>query len=145
MVLLRATSYVFILLVLKFMVYSGDIANDTLVAYPEVDDQADASSDDINMSEKGLHLTKDTSIKIATFKEIVVRSLLYKKWPYAHFVGMAASLILNLITSDHQPSAWDQVQSKVKKMLHETIDDNNIALLSNLWNQIHSALKLKRN
>ena len=144
MLLLRTASCVFITLVLKFAVCSGDIANETLVASPELDDQSDASSVDINVSGKGLHLTKDRSIKITTFREIVIRSLLYNKWPYAHPLGMATSLILSLVKSNQQQSAWEQVKSRVKAMVHETIDDNNIALLSNLWNQIDSTLKLKR-
>ena len=144
MLLFRAVSYVLFPLVLNFLVCLGNTANDTLVASPEFDDQADARSVDINVSEKGLHLTKNRSIKIATFREIVIRSLLYNKWPYAHPLGMATSLILSLVKSNYKQSAWEQVQSRVKAMVHETIDDNNIALLSNLWNQIDSTLKLKR-
>ena len=92
----------------------------------------------------GLKLSDDVTIKVSTFREIVLRTMLYNKVWYSHPLGAATALILNLITSKQKASAWEQVELKVRKMIHEKIDDNNINLLSNFWNQITSSILDKR-
>ena len=79
---------------------------------------------------------------LATFRETVIRTLLYNGIPKAHLVGIATSIILNLIMpKGREPSLWEQIEDRVKAKVHETIDDNNIAQLRDDWDKIGETLQ----
>ena len=79
---------------------------------------------------------------ISTFRETVIRILLYNKFPQAHIGGIASAFILNLILPKTKKlSAWEQVKDKVRNMVHDKVNDNNLSLLSSSWFLISQALQ----
>jgi len=79
---------------------------------------------------------------ISTFRETVIRILLYNKFPQGQILGIASAFILNLILPKSKKlSAWDQVKDKVRNMVHDKINDNNLSLLEKEWFLINQALQ----
>ena len=111
---------------------------------------------------KGTNTGVKTVIK--TFSGTVVKTLLYKElWENAgklsgvlgkvssivgklgvhgQLIGIATSIIMALIMPEgRKASVWEQIEDKVKNMVHEKLDDNNIALLRDDWDKIGETLK----
>ena len=86
---------------------------------------------------------KEAKRVVATFRETVIRVLLYNKHPVlGHFGGIASAFLLNLIIPQSGSlSVWEQVENQVKNMVHDKLNDNNIALLRDDWNKIGEALQ----
>ena len=83
---------------------------------------------------------------LATFRETVIRTLLYNGIPKAHLVGIATSIATNIILKlimpqGRKPSLWEQIEDEVKNMVHEKLDDNNIAQLRDDWDIIGETLQ----
>ena len=86
---------------------------------------------------------KEAKRVVATFRETVIRVLLYNKHPVlGHFGGIASAFLLNLIIPQSGSlSVWEQVENQVKNMVHDKLNDNNIANLRDDWNKIGEALQ----
>jgi len=90
------------------------------------------------------HAATNKKVKsvVSTFRETVIRLLLYNKFPQAHLGGIATAIILNLILPKGRTlSVWEQVEEQVQNMVHDKLNDNNIAHLRDDWNIIGEALQ----
>ena len=101
-------------------------------------------SDIIEKRQFSTHAATNKKVKsvVSTFRETVIRLLLYNKYPQGQLLGIATAFIMNLILPQGRKlSAWEQVEEKVKNMVHDKLNDNNIAHLRDDWNIIGEALQ----
>ena len=145
--LLHAVQFLFILAAFNVWKCSGNRAssNNTISSW---DENADAREWGVTSEGfKGVVDQKHT-VKFSEFGEIAVRTLAYgtkfMKFIAAyikdHPLGAAIELVL-AFTGEAEESVWDQVKDKVKKMVHDKIDKNNLGNLRSKWNVIDSAMK----
>ena len=97
--------------------------------------QAAADENAIKLTEQA---AKDS---LEFFKEIIIKVILYSEFPMLSIFGTAIEFIVAL--NGGEKTVWQQVEDKVKRTVNNKIDDNNINLLSDKWNEIKSFLVAK--